>query len=74
MIQNQETAPSRWLKQHELSLVAYPISVKALCIGTLNVGRIRGKAIELVEATSQRKVDLCLFQETKWKMGVFLEN
>ena len=36
-------------------------------IGTLNVGTLRGKANEVVEMLTRRRVDLCCLQETRWR-------
>ena len=41
---------------------------KSFRVGTLNVGTIKGKASEVVETVSRRRVDLCCLQETRWKM------
>lgn len=38
-------------------------------VGTLNVGTMRGKASEVVETMTRRRVDLCCLQETRWKTG-----
>ena len=40
-------------------------------VGTLNVGTMKGKASEVVEIVSHRRVDLCCLQETRWKMEGF---
>ena len=37
-------------------------------VGTLNVGTMKGKASEVVETMSCRRVDLCCLQETRWKL------
>ena len=36
-------------------------------IGSINVGTMRGKANEVVETISRRKIDLCCLQETSWR-------
>ena len=36
-------------------------------VGTLNVGAMTGKGIELAEMMVKRKVDILCVQETKWK-------
>lgn len=36
-------------------------------IGTLNVGTLTGKFLELVDVLKKRKVDVACIQETKWK-------
>ena len=41
---------------------------KSFRVGTLNVGTMKGKASEVVETVSRRRVDLCCLQETRWKM------
>ena len=41
---------------------------KSLHVGTLNVGTMKGKASEVVETVSRRRVDLCCLQETRWKI------
>ena len=41
---------------------------KSFRVGTLNVGTMKGKASEVVETLSRRRVDLCCLQETRWKM------
>ena len=38
-------------------------------IASLNVGTLRGRADEVVETMSRRKVDLCCLQETRWRGG-----
>ena len=40
---------------------------KSFRVGTLNVGTMKGKASEVVETVSRRRVDLCCLQETRWK-------
>ena len=41
-------------------------------VGSLNVGSMRGKASEVVETISRRRVDLCCLQETRWKTNLKL--
>ena len=41
---------------------------KSFRVGTLNVGTMKGKASEVVEAVLRRRVDLCCLLETRWKM------
>ncbi|XP_014678683.1 PREDICTED: uncharacterized protein LOC106818498 [Priapulus caudatus] len=41
---------------------------KSFRVGTLNVGTMRGKASEVVETMTRRRMDLCCLQETRWKM------
>ena len=41
---------------------------KSFRVDTLNVGTMKGKASEVVETVSRRRVDLCCLQETRWKM------
>jgi hypothetical protein len=41
---------------------------KSFRVGTLNVGTMRGKASEVVETLTRRRVDLCCLQETRWRM------
>ena len=41
-------------------------------VGSLNVGSMRGKASEVVETMSRRRVDLCCLQETRWKTNLKL--
>ena len=43
---------------------------KQFRVGSLNVGTLRGKAAEIVETASRRRVDLCCLQETRWKGGL----
>ncbi|XP_014670792.1 PREDICTED: uncharacterized protein LOC106811605 [Priapulus caudatus] len=38
-------------------------------IGSLNVGTLRGRASEVVETLSRRKVDICCLQETRYRGG-----
>jgi hypothetical protein len=38
-----------------------------LRIGSVNVGTMSGRAAELVEMVSRRRLDFCCLQETKWK-------
>ena len=40
---------------------------KSFRVGTLNVSTMKGKASEVVETVSRRRVDLCCLQETRWK-------
>ena len=37
-----------------------------LRIGTVNVGTMSGRASEVVEMLTRRKVDVCCLQETRW--------
>ena len=37
--------------------------------GTVNVGTISGRANEIAEMLTRRKVDLCCLQETRWRGG-----
>ena len=41
-------------------------------VRSLNVGSMRGKASEVVETMSRRRVDLCCLQETYWKTNLKL--
>ena len=41
-------------------------------VGSLNVGSMRGKASEVVETMSRRRVNLCCLQETCWKINLKL--
>ena len=40
-----------------------------LRIGTVNVGTMSGRASEVVEMLTRRKVDVCCLQETRWRGG-----
>ena len=45
---------------------------QAIRIGTLNVGSLTGRSQEIIEMIGSRNIDVCCFQETKWKSGVRL--
>ena len=38
-----------------------------LCVATVNVGTLRGRATEVVETISRRNIDICCLQEVRWK-------
>ncbi|ESN93968.1 hypothetical protein HELRODRAFT_149645, partial [Helobdella robusta] len=38
-----------------------------LRLGTLNVGSLTGRSMEIAEMLERRKIDICCFQETRWK-------
>ena len=46
-----------------------PAGKSPICFGTVNVGTISGRANEIAEMLTQRKVDLCCLQEIRWKGG-----
>ena len=42
-------------------------AVTPLKVGTLNVGTLRGRSMELVDMLERRKINVLCLQETKWK-------
>ncbi|ESN99422.1 hypothetical protein HELRODRAFT_162970 [Helobdella robusta] len=38
-----------------------------LRLGTLNVGSLTGRSMEIAEMFERRRIDICCFQETRWK-------
>ena len=42
-------------------------SPRKLRVGTWNVESMKGRASEVVEAITRRKVDICCLTETRWK-------
>ncbi|ESN91757.1 hypothetical protein HELRODRAFT_165827 [Helobdella robusta] len=38
-----------------------------LKLGTLNVGSLTGRSIEIAEMLERRRIDICCLQETRWK-------
>ncbi|ESO12155.1 hypothetical protein HELRODRAFT_158620 [Helobdella robusta] len=38
-----------------------------LRLGTLNVGSLTGRSMEIAEILERRKIDICCLQETRWK-------
>ena len=46
-----------------------PAGKSCIRFGTVNFWTIRGRANEVVEILTQRKVDLCCLQETRWRWG-----
>ena len=40
---------------------------KIFRLGSWNVGTMRGRSSEVVEAISRRKVDVCCVQEVRWR-------
>ena len=45
-----------------------PSGESSKCPKSFHVGTMKQKASEVVETVSRRRVDLCCFQETRWKM------
>ena len=46
-----------------------PTGKSPICFGTVNVGTRSGRANEIAEMLTRRKVDLCCLQETRWRGG-----
>ena len=46
-----------------------PAGKSPIRFGTVNVGTISGRANEIAEMLTRRKVDLCCLQETRWRGG-----
>ncbi|ESO08376.1 hypothetical protein HELRODRAFT_169195 [Helobdella robusta] len=38
-----------------------------LRLGTLNVGSLTGRSMEIAEMLERRRIDICCLQETRWK-------
>ncbi|ESO10365.1 hypothetical protein HELRODRAFT_183689 [Helobdella robusta] len=38
-----------------------------LRLGTLNVGSLTGRSMEIAEMLERRRIDICFLQETRWK-------
>ena len=50
--------------------VGRPTGKSCICFGTVNVGTISSRANEIVKILTLQKVDLCCFQETRWRRGL----
>ena len=64
--------PSRQVKGRVFYLNYHKVNESPFRVGSLNVGSMRGKASEVVETMSRRRVDLCCLQETHWKTNLKL--
>ncbi|ESN97391.1 hypothetical protein HELRODRAFT_178182 [Helobdella robusta] len=42
-------------------------SSMVLRLGTLNVGSLTGRSMEIAEMLERRRIDICCLQETRWK-------
>ncbi|ESN91225.1 hypothetical protein HELRODRAFT_182078 [Helobdella robusta] len=42
-----------------------------LKLGTLNVGSLTGRSMEIAEMLERRRIDICCLQKTRWKSNGF---
>ena len=71
--QKKEKSANEWLKGRAFfKKNCHKVNESPFRVGSLNVGSMRGKASEVVETMSRRRVDLCCLQETRWKTNLKL--
>ena len=69
----EEKSDKEWSKgRASFKKNCHKVNESLFRVGSLNVGSMRGKASEVVETMSRRKVDLCCLQETRWKTNLKL--
>ena len=52
---------------HCQTVIKRPDQEERLRVATANVGTLRGRASEVVETVSRRKIDICCLQEVRWR-------
>ena len=69
----EEKSEKEWSKGRvSFKKNCHKVNESSFRVRFLNVGSMRGKASEVGETMSKRRVDLCCLQETRWKTNLKL--
>ena len=69
----EEKSEKEWSKgRASFKKNCHKVNESPFRVGSLNVGSMSGKASEVVETMSRRRVDLWCLQETRWKTSLKL--